>query len=418
LESIDEINEAERRLGLTLGSIVMMDRFLMDQRDPDIWRFLVRYYELLKGFMLRHRVDMALGEPTNANDIMTFFVASVLGVPYRHISSVRIPSTRSALFAGYREDAIVEHGNLGEGPESFDAGLVISGVTERREKPVWYAKNNRRGILQLKDFWGLVRNVYWHLSDPRRSLTSFRIGSRITDRLSRLAKRHYVKRWLRIADLSDVPRPFALYALQVQPERGVDVIGRFASNQLEVIRNIRRGLPAQYALVVKEHSNLLGGRGREFFRAVQGLPNTYVCSPFMDSHVLIREAALVFSVTGTILYEAALAGRPSVSLTEMFFNRLPLSFCCPDPRDIGTVIERALAAHHDSDADAAFIRWLLQNSVEGMVGDAVRDTGLTAPANVRALVRLVASALADSFDPSSNAGRRPERRAAAETGTP
>jgi hypothetical protein len=172
-------------------------------------------------------------------------------------------------------------------------------------------------------------------------------------------------------------------------------MGAFASNQLEVIRNIRRGLPSQYALVVKEHSNLLGGRGPEFFRAVQGLPNTYICSPFVDSHLLIREAALVLSITGTILFEAALFGKPSVSFTEMFFNRLSLSFCCPDPRELSAVIDRALAARHDAEKDVTFMRWLLQNSVEGTVGDAIRDPSFTDQTNVRVLVRLVSSALAD-----------------------
>jgi hypothetical protein len=42
--------------------------------------------------------------------------------------------------------------------------------------------------------------------------------------------------------------------------------------------------------------------------------------PLADSHDLIRYASLVVSVTGTIAYEAALYGKPSMTVAPMYFG--------------------------------------------------------------------------------------------------
>src|SRR5205823_2242832 len=114
-------------------------RFTMDMRHRDGWRYLVRYYSQLKAFLEENRVEAVIGEPTQATDLMTYFVATTLGIPYFQISSIRIPSQRSGLCPGIGErevrdlpDALVEESRP-------DASTVIRAVSERGEKPLWFA---------------------------------------------------------------------------------------------------------------------------------------------------------------------------------------------------------------------------------------------------------------------------------------
>jgi hypothetical protein len=404
LDRMDEILCAERRLGLTLCSITMMDRFIMDRRDPDAWRFLAHYYGRLADFVERHRVDLAISEPTNANDIMTYFVTASRGVPCYQITSIRIPSQRSALFVGCREAEIHAHRNLPHPDGLPDVHEILRAQREQGAKPIWYARNNRAAIFRASDVSGLIRNLYHNTTDGQRSLTAFTIRTRIASRFQQLANKFYVQHAVRFTPTTSLPRPFALFALQVQPERSVDVNAPFASNQLEMIRNVRRALPSNLALVVKEHSNLLGGRGRQFFREVAAMPNTYLVDPFTDSAHLVNQARLVFAITGTILFEAALRGVPSVSFERMYFNRLSLSFCCTDVRSLPDIIVTALSATQDQQKDVAFMRFLLENSVEGYFADATREPSFLSARNVSALVRLVASALHDAAPASVPTG--------------
>ena len=393
MDVLPTIAAHERELGLTLSMIVMMDRFLVDRKDPQIWRYLVRYYRVLTEFMQEHRVDMVLGEATNASDLMAYFAATTHGVPYYQLSSIRIPSDRVALFRGIREDDIVDHeGSLvaGDVPSASD---VVAKQREGALKPIWFSRNNSVPIFRPGDVLGLVRNIYWAMREPKQSLTNFSIRTRVRDRFAQAARKRFVQARLRTLSPEDLPTPFALFALQVQPERSVDVFAPFATNQLELIAQVRRALPTDHALVVKEHSNLLGARGREFFDAVRALPNTYLVSPFADSHALVRASSLVLSVSSTINFEAALVGVPSIAFTPMYYNALSLSFACSDPRQLGTVINDALRACQDLEADVRFIQWLLQNSVEGEFGDATRVADMTSARNVDALTSLVATEL-------------------------
>lgn len=400
---LSEIRHAERALDMTLASIYMMDRFTMDMRQRDGWRYLVRYYRELKAFLREKRVDVVVGEPTQATDLMTYFVASTLGIPYYQIASIRIPSARSAICPGIAERAVCDLPDSVVEENRPDAAMVIRAVSERGEKPLWFAKNNVQRIFKWTDAPGLLRNLRHRLVDDRRSV-DYRIRSRIWDRFRRVAFRRYARSFLQPTALENVPRPFALYALQVQPERSVDVIAPFASNQLEVIRSIRRSLPAGMALVIKEHSNLIGGRGPDFFREVRRLPDTYLVSPYLDSHRLIAESALVISVSGTICFEAALAGVPALTFAELFFSSLSTAFTCSNARELPSVIEQALAATPDPDADRLVVERLIRDSLPCFLGNAVDDPGLRDAANVDALVRLVLGAFSDA--------RRHERAAA------
>ena len=390
-----EIRLAEQRLDMTLASIYMMDRFTMDMRQRDGWRYLVRYYRELRTFLGEKHVDLVIGEPTQATDLMTYFVATTLGIPYYQIASIRIPSARSAICRGVAERAVCDLPESVVEDDRPDAAMVIRAVSERGEKPLWFAKNNVQRIFKWTDAPGLLRNLRHRLVDDRRSV-DYRIRSRIWDRFRRVAFRRYARSFLQPTELAAVPRPFALYALQVQPERSVDVIAPFASNQLEVIRSIRRSLPAGMALVIKEHSNLIGGRGPDFFREVRRLPDTYVVSPYLDSHRLIAESALVISVSGTICFEAALAGVPAVTFAELFFSSLSTAFTCSNARELPSVIERALGATHDPDADRLVIERLIRDSLPCFLGNAVDDPRLRDAANVDALVRLVIGAVWDA----------------------
>ena len=53
---------------------------------------------------------------------------------------------------------------------------------------------------------------------------------------------------------------FVFFPLQVQPERNVDIDAPFYANQIEVVTNIAKALPADYKLYVKEHPELYSNK--------------------------------------------------------------------------------------------------------------------------------------------------------------
>lgn len=81
-------------------------------------------------------------------------------------------------------------------------------------------------------------------------------------------------------------------------------------------------MPEETILMVKEHRTGIGNRSFSFYKKILKLKNVFLISENEDSHVLIKNSKAVFTVSGTIAYEAALIGKPSFTFASVFFNNL------------------------------------------------------------------------------------------------
>ena len=81
-------------------------------------------------------------------------------------------------------------------------------------------------------------------------------------------------------------------------------------------------LPASHKLWIKEHRAGIGDRSFAWYRKIRALPNVRLIGPFEDTYRLIKGADLVVTIAGTVGYEAALMGVPTVGLSAVFFSSL------------------------------------------------------------------------------------------------
>ena len=70
---------------------------------------------------------------------------------------------------------------------------------------------------------------------------------------------------------------------------------------------------------MKEHLGALGDRSAGWYRRLAALPNVRLIDPHLDIYGLIRDAAIVVTISGTVGYEAALMGVPSIGLAPVYF---------------------------------------------------------------------------------------------------
>lgn len=131
---------------------------------------------------------------------------------------------------------------------------------------------------------------------------------------------------LRTIDIDYLNRKkFILYTLHVQPESSIDVQGKYYNDQYYNVLNIWKLLPNDYLLIIKEHSNGIGDRRLSFYKRLSRLPNLFFINEGSNSHELIKMSEAVFTVSGTIAYEAALMKKTSFTFAPVFFNKL--QFC-------------------------------------------------------------------------------------------
>lgn len=122
----------------------------------------------------------------------------------------------------------------------------------------------------------------------------------------------------RLEEIDEAGKPrggFALFALHYEPERTSVPEGYPITSQIDAIAIVRKILPDDLTLVVKEHKSQaspalrgFAGRSQYLYDFVSSLPNTILMGPGSSTSDLISQARCVVTLTGTIGIEAASRG--------------------------------------------------------------------------------------------------------------
>jgi len=172
---------------------------------------------------------------------------------------------------------------------------------------------------------------------------------------------------------------FVLFTLHKQPEASVDILGSYYSDQLWLIEAIVRSMPITHKLYVKEHSNAIGDRSINFYKKVKNLPNTVLVDPFVDTFDLIKKADLILTISGTVAYESAIIGTPSIVFADMFFNVLPKVYRCNNIENLYYLIRKAIKkkyeplSNEEKEETVKFLAYVIANSFEGVISDPQSD---------------------------------------------
>jgi hypothetical protein len=325
------------------------DLYLMDRHlwRAD-WTFALRYLghlnRAITAFLRDRRVEIVSTLPDTALQILSLWIARRLGIPGVVPTPLRFPALRfgfcpsheAAEFLPMREvqpadvaaaQAVVDEFRRGR-VSAVDPKAVrtITSITRMLPQQVRYfrqvARWARHDAGERHHRWTLGDLVRMYVS-KRASLTRTRLRPDVQGRIG--------------------ARPFVLFAVHVQPESSIDVYGAFFSNQEELVRHIARSTPATHDVYVKIHLANTGEQGMAFYDRLRRIPGVVLIGPNVPVRALLERCSIVFTVSGTMAYEAALLGRHAVTFGRMYFNRLPTVHYCPTPPELPALVSRILA---------------------------------------------------------------------------
>ena len=360
-------------VALKFHDLLHADRALR-HRPEQAMRYLSAAAHAIHAFFERQRPDFVFGENTWAHERIAaaLCAASASGRQYLAPHTVRFPSGRWGFFRG-EDQADLVGGSVALSAIPPDSALAAidtapPSYVQRNNELLADAKTLRARLNRIKRF---ITRENIDPTDPTNiqgRWATLEVMGR--EELNRILYRHVP----RIpADATALGRKFVLYAMHKQPESSIDVIGRYYEDQFKVIHAIWRSLPAGWSIYVKEHTNAIGDRPPAFYDQINCLPGAYVVDEKASAKALIAVAQAVFTISGTIAYEAALMGQPSFTFAPLFFNEL--KHCTHitlddlrDSRDLSDLIARTRAR---PDNDAAFD--IVGKSFEGRFTDVHTD---------------------------------------------
>jgi hypothetical protein len=132
------------------------------------------------------------------------------------------------------------------------------------------------------------------------------------------------RRWLNRNLKRSLPtRPYILVSLHYQPEASTCMVASEWVDQDSVIEQAAINGSSEFCIAVKENPKGFGLRGERFYARLSGLTNVELIHPLVPNDGLLRNAAAVLSVAGTVGMEAialgkrlAILGRPSYDIFE------------------------------------------------------------------------------------------------------
>jgi hypothetical protein len=371
---MQEIVEAERCGDVTMNQALQMDQFVMYKNKPDINEYMFLYYRDMKRFLLNNRIDHVFAEPTNSNEVVLSMLCRQIRIQFLSIRDMRIPLERIIFNEHHLQHRIVS----GPSPSCHESGeAVISRFVREKSSPSYFAQNSQARAVDPKKVATSIGNRLSRVRFAKTNLTHHDLSGRIKLALTRAKNGIYMRRLCNYDRLEFVEGRVCYYGLHVQPEASIDVIGPYFSDQLKLIKDIRRALPFDLTLVVKEHPNFLGIKPISMFQEIRRLPNVALVHHDTSSFDIYQRASLVVTVSGTTAYEAGLLGIPAVVFSPMYFDGLSSVRCCPDITRLKATVEQLLSGfQRDWDADCRFMDHLMARSYPGRWGNPLTNPHL------------------------------------------
>lgn len=378
-EVIREVVEAEAMSNFTVNMAMLADRFVMNKSDGSINDYALLYFYNIKRFFENKSIEMVFGEPTNLNELISQLVCKYLNIPFLYPQDLRIPSNRFFFELGSSTGAMVSSGCQ----RARQNGKEILGeFLEKSIHPKYFYLLNLK-TCDIRKVLSIFRNRLSDLFIRKQNLTHHRFINRLQNSILTFINKAYLKHVYQYNQITDIQGKKAFFGLHVQPEASIDVAGPYFSDQLKLIKDMRRALPFDTALVVKEHPNFLGQKSFRFFRKLKFLPNVYVVHPQTSTFDIYKSVNLVLTVSGTIAYEAGLLGIPTIIFSKQFFNGFSSVHYCSDVTQLKPLVMRLLDDFQvNKTADYQHMDWIIQNSYAGYWTDPHTDSSVLSAENL------------------------------------
>lgn len=201
-----------------------------------------------------------------------------------------------------------------------DTVFYLKGLEEPFQRGPWLAKMAGQGVLLT--LRALILQFLWRPRSFNKRYTSLK---------------HEWRRFQHQALHNDQFRDgiehdkFIYFPLHHQPELSADIIGRRYGDQTLAIEELRRVVPEDIAIYVKENPKQTSMmRGAAFFRRIQSLPNTHLVRHYVSTLELSARCQMLATITGSAAYEALQMGKPVLHFGDAWFRDLPGVFDASD----------------------------------------------------------------------------------------
>lgn len=203
------------------------------------------------------------------------------------------------------------------------------------KKLITHAKSLSRACARLLYYKIFPEKVLYRATSPLQTIIN---SIMYPYRLWRLS---YARWWVDESQLAG--KSYILFPLHVTPEASTMVLAPDHTSQFSVIEALSKSAPLHMEIIVKEHPMMIGLRPLSFYKAIRALPNVRFIETNTNTQSLIKNSALIATITGTAGWEAIIRGKPLILFGKPPYSGLKEGFVfCPDLSNLPLALHHAL----------------------------------------------------------------------------
>lgn len=395
------LEQRERELGVSISRMLTSERHLLKGRSYEqIMRMAEVGLRKIAEAYERSRPDFVFTEDISCfHSYAHWAIARERGIPFWCIGSARLPYRIAVYSSGLQHWENVEtiydeyRRNGIPDDERRVADEYIQAFRDKPRRPTGMNTRMQRPSVGRAEV-DLFRTAFTRYRTDPGNPTSIPPGRLIVQRLRRMAR-------VRASDvLQQFEQPVAgeryiIYPIHFQPEASTLVQAPMYLDQVALLEDMAKCLPIGHRLYVKEHLSNRGRRPLEFYDAIRKIPAVRLLGPDVDTWALIKNAAAIAVITGTMGWEGVLFDKPVITFGDIFYNSLPHVYRAGStPKDGWYELFRRAVHEHRPDREAlvAYVAAMHRGSYPGFISNPVSFPEALEEANVTNLVAALAHA--------------------------
>lgn len=366
-----EIINILTELEITYGKGAIRQDFLIDRhlknRFSEDWilMYLISVYKIVLGILETNSIVFGIGEVNYASYRIVRKILAVNQIQFLMYIGTPFFDNRFYLDNSFFLKCELfqkELSKTSEIPESLlykfkciienlKGGAEPSYTRIAREKGVW---DGEESILQKFRRNALGKNIsfwknYIFLKEGKKGLPFRPLIKEmffIDIILRRITNIYRKKTFQNLIYTGDYSKNYCVYFLHHSPEYTIDTLGGPFRDQLFLIKTIAEALPLNQILYVKEHVGMIGLRPTSVYKTISKLSNVELLPNNILSQKIIKNADIVFTVSGTPAIEAMINDVPAITFSYFLNSTFPGVIQCLNLFELPKLIFKCLAADY------------------------------------------------------------------------
>lgn len=352
------LSELETLDGPRIYDIILMDRILRNIKTSKALMYLAHLKKELTVFFEKNNISIVTSGRDTALQLMSMLICKKYEIKWVVPTRLRIPLNVYGFCTGHDTDSFIRFQNTTD-KDHIWAETVLKNFNNAYYRPALKrATRNFRDVIFMLPvhFKTILKLLKFSLWDRGNNFQRNSISKTI---LMYIRRRYNMFGYKLFPPYSPIgSQPYCIYALHTQPESSIDVAGSFFSDQIALITIIARSLPVTHELYVKVHPTDVDGKPLSFYKKINQIPGVRLINYDISSRDLVQKASIIFTLTGTMGYEAGLMGKHVITFAKNFYNELPTVNYCDVPPKLPALINSLLNIKPSVDSREKIINFL------------------------------------------------------------